>query len=140
MYNSVYQHISIIIQSFHIVGLFRFITDKSLTLAGLRNFDSSSFCFANALEKLQLRYYTETRKNTSLNIPTFKKPKIANQKQEHAMGWTYRKRVKLMPGVHLNISQKGVNTTIGKQGASVNFSSRGTRINNPWVSLFKKLF
>ncbi|WP_294283404.1 DUF4236 domain-containing protein [uncultured Chryseobacterium sp.] len=56
------------------------------------------------------------------------------------MGWSYRKRVKLMPGVHLNISHKGVNTTIGKRGASVNFSSRGTRVNNKWVSLFKKLF
>lgn len=56
------------------------------------------------------------------------------------MGFSYRKRVKLMPGVHLNISQKGVNTTIGKRGASVNFSSRGTRVNNSWVSLFKKLF
>ncbi len=56
------------------------------------------------------------------------------------MGWSYRKRVKLMPGVHLNISRKGVNTTIGKQGASVNFSSRGARVNNKWVSLFKKLF
>jgi hypothetical protein len=56
------------------------------------------------------------------------------------MGFSYRKRVKLMPGVHLNISQKGINTTIGKRGASVNFSSRGTRVNNKWVSLFKKLF
>lgn len=56
------------------------------------------------------------------------------------MGFSYRKRVKLMPGVHLNISRNGVNTTIGKRGASVNFSSRGTRINNKWVSLFKKLF
>lgn len=56
------------------------------------------------------------------------------------MGWSYRKRIRLMPGVHLNISRKGVNTTIGRRGASVNFSSRGTRINNNWVSLFKKLF
>lgn len=56
------------------------------------------------------------------------------------MGFSYRKRVKLMPGVHLNISKKGVNTTIGKRGASVNFSSKGTRVNNSWVSLFKKLF
>ncbi|WP_294317637.1 DUF4236 domain-containing protein [uncultured Chryseobacterium sp.] len=56
------------------------------------------------------------------------------------MGWSYRKRVKLMPGVHLNISPKGVNTTIGKRNAGVNFSSRGARINNSWISIFKKLF
>ncbi len=56
------------------------------------------------------------------------------------MGWSYRKRIRLVPGVHLNISRKGVNTTIGRRGASVNFSSKGTRINNNWVSLFKKLF
>ncbi len=56
------------------------------------------------------------------------------------MGWSYRKRIRVMPGVHLNISRKGINTTIGRRGASVNFSSRGTRINNNWVSFFKKLF
>ncbi len=56
------------------------------------------------------------------------------------MGWSYRKRVKLMPGIRLNISHKGINTTLGKRNAGINFSSRGTRINNSWVSLFKKLF
>lgn len=56
------------------------------------------------------------------------------------MGWRYRKRIRLMPGVHLNISQKGVSTTVGRRGASVNFSSRGARVNNKWVSLFRKLF
>jgi hypothetical protein len=56
------------------------------------------------------------------------------------MGWSYRKRIKVIPGVHLNISKSGVSTTVSKRGASVNFSSRGTRINNNWVNLFKKLF
>ncbi|GAA5089454.1 hypothetical protein GCM10023210_14290 [Chryseobacterium ginsengisoli] len=57
------------------------------------------------------------------------------------MGWSYRKRIKLIPGVHLNISPKGVNTTIGKRGASVNFSSRGARINtNIWLKALGKLF
>jgi hypothetical protein len=57
------------------------------------------------------------------------------------MGWSYRKRIKVLPGIHLNISQKGVNTTIGKRCASVNFSSRGTRINstNVWIKMLGKL-
>lgn len=56
------------------------------------------------------------------------------------MGWSYRKRIKILPGVHLNISQKGVNTTIGKRGASVNFSSRGARVNtNIWIKMLGKI-
>lgn len=56
------------------------------------------------------------------------------------MGWSYRKRIKVLPGIHLNISQKGVNTTIGKCGASVNFSSRGTRLNtNIWLKVLGKI-
>ncbi len=45
------------------------------------------------------------------------------------MGWSYRKRIKIIPGVHLNISKRGISTTIGVRGASVNFSSSGTRVN-----------
>ncbi|WP_326983186.1 DUF4236 domain-containing protein [Chryseobacterium sp. MYb264] len=57
------------------------------------------------------------------------------------MGWSYRKRIKIIPGVHLNISKKGVSTTIGKRGASVNFSSSGTRVNGGSVfKILKKLF
>lgn len=57
------------------------------------------------------------------------------------MGWSYRKRIKVIPGVHLNISKKGISTTVGKRGTSVNFSSSGTRINtNIWIKVLGKLF
>lgn len=46
------------------------------------------------------------------------------------MGWSYRKRIKVLPGIHLNVSKRGISTTIGKRGTSVNFSSSGTRVNS----------
>ncbi|OBW41955.1 hypothetical protein AB670_01770 [Chryseobacterium sp. MOF25P] len=45
------------------------------------------------------------------------------------MAWSYRKRIKIVPGVHLNFSKRGISTSIGVKGASVNFSSSGTRLN-----------
>ncbi|WEK71213.1 MAG: DUF4236 domain-containing protein [Candidatus Chryseobacterium colombiense] len=45
------------------------------------------------------------------------------------MTWSYRKRIKIIPGVHLNFSKKGISTSIGVKGVSLNFSSSGTRIN-----------
>jgi hypothetical protein len=58
------------------------------------------------------------------------------------MGWSYRKRIKVLPGIHLNISKRGISTTIGKRGASVNFSSSGTRVNskNILVKMLGTLF
>jgi len=44
------------------------------------------------------------------------------------MGLRYRKRVKVAPGVHLNISKSGISTSVGKRGSTVNFSSKGTRV------------
>lgn len=45
------------------------------------------------------------------------------------MAWSYRKRIKIIPGIHLNISKNGVSTSIGVKGSSLNFSSSGTRLN-----------
>lgn len=45
------------------------------------------------------------------------------------MTWTYRKRIKIIPGVHLNISRKGISTNIGVRGASVTFGHDGTYVN-----------
>jgi len=45
------------------------------------------------------------------------------------MAWSYRKRIKIVPGVHLNFSKRGISTSIGIKGASLNFSSSGTRLN-----------
>lgn len=43
------------------------------------------------------------------------------------MGFRFRKTVKLMPGVRLNISKSGVSTSVGRRGATMNFSKRGVR-------------
>lgn len=43
------------------------------------------------------------------------------------MGFRFRKSVKVLPGVKLNISKSGISTSVGGRGATVNFSKRGTR-------------
>lgn len=45
------------------------------------------------------------------------------------MAWSYRKRIKIIPGVHLNLSKKGISTTIGIKGASMTFGNNGTYVN-----------
>lgn len=45
------------------------------------------------------------------------------------MAWSYRKRIKIIPGVHLNFSKSGISTSIGVKGASLNFKASGTRVN-----------
>lgn len=44
------------------------------------------------------------------------------------MAWSYRKRIKVIPGVHLNFSKRGISTSIGVRGASINCSKSGTSI------------
>src|SRR5690554_214464 len=41
----------------------------------------------------------------------------------------FRKRVKVFPGFHVNLSTRGVSTTIGPKGASVNIGKRGAHLN-----------
>jgi len=41
----------------------------------------------------------------------------------------FRKRVKLFPGVNINLSQAGISTTIGVKGASVNIGKKGMYLN-----------
>lgn len=45
------------------------------------------------------------------------------------MAWKYRKRIKIAPGVTINVSRSGVSTTIGPKGASVNIGKKGTYLN-----------
>ncbi len=45
------------------------------------------------------------------------------------MGIRFRKSVKLLPGVKLNVSKSGLSTTIGGRGLSVNVGKRGTYLN-----------
>lgn len=45
------------------------------------------------------------------------------------MAWKYRKRIKIAPGVTINVSRSGVSTTIGPKGARVNIGKNGTYLN-----------
>jgi hypothetical protein len=45
------------------------------------------------------------------------------------MALRFRRRVKLLPGVHLNISRSGISTSVGVRGASLTFGKRSTYLN-----------
>lgn len=45
------------------------------------------------------------------------------------MGWSFRKRIKVIPGVHLNLSKSGISTSIGVKGASITFGKSGNFLN-----------
>lgn len=44
------------------------------------------------------------------------------------MGFSFRKRLKIMKGLYLNFSKNGVSTSVGGPGATLNFSKNGTRV------------
>jgi Protein of unknown function (DUF4236)/Bacterial SH3 domain len=43
------------------------------------------------------------------------------------VGWRFRRTVKILPGVRLNISRSGISSTLGPNGASINLGKRGAR-------------
>jgi hypothetical protein len=45
------------------------------------------------------------------------------------MGWSFRRRIKAIPGVYLNVSKRGISTTIGVRGASLTLRGDGTYAN-----------
>jgi hypothetical protein len=53
------------------------------------------------------------------------------------MGFSFRRSVKILPGVRLNFSKSGVSTSVSALGVTQNFSKRGKRttINLPGVGL-----
>jgi len=56
------------------------------------------------------------------------------------MSWGFRKRIKIIPGVHINLSGKGISTTIGIPGASINVNQDGIHHNLgiPGTGLYSK--
>lgn len=56
------------------------------------------------------------------------------------MAWNFRKRIKIAPGVHLNLSKGGISTSIGPKGAKVTFGKNGTYINKgiPGTGLYSR--
>ena len=45
------------------------------------------------------------------------------------MAWNFRRRKKIAPGVYINMSKKGISTTVGPKGASMTFGPNGTYMN-----------
>jgi hypothetical protein len=45
------------------------------------------------------------------------------------MAWTFRKRKKILPGVHMNYGSSGVSFNIGVPGASITVGSKGVYAN-----------
>lgn len=43
------------------------------------------------------------------------------------MGFRFRKTIKLLPGIRLNLSKSGISTSIGKPGATINIGERGLK-------------
>ncbi len=45
-------------------------------------------------------------------------------------GFRFRKTIKVLPGVNINLSKTGVSTSLGGRGASVNVGTQGQRTIN----------
>lgn len=56
------------------------------------------------------------------------------------MAWSFRRRIKVAPGVHLNISKSGVSTSYGMKGMSITTGPRGTYLNTsiPGTGLYNR--
>lgn len=47
------------------------------------------------------------------------------------MGWKFRKSIKVLPGIRVNVSSRGVSgVRLGPRNAGVSFSSKGTTISS----------
>lgn len=44
------------------------------------------------------------------------------------MAWSFRKKIKIAPGVNLNLSKSGVSTSVGPKGAKINVGPKGTTL------------
>ncbi len=45
------------------------------------------------------------------------------------MGWRFKKRIKIFPGLYINISKSGISANVGVKGANVTFGPDGTYVN-----------
>lgn len=56
------------------------------------------------------------------------------------MAWQFRKRIKIAPGLFINLSKGGVSATIGTRGASVTMGKNGATLNTsiPGTGLYKR--
>jgi len=56
------------------------------------------------------------------------------------MAWSFRRRIKIIPGVHLNFSKSGITTSIGAKGASMTFGKSGNYLNTsiPGLGIYNR--
>ncbi|MBR3399975.1 MAG: DUF4236 domain-containing protein [Prevotella sp.] len=57
------------------------------------------------------------------------------------MGWRFRKRIKILPGIHINLSKSGISTNVGVKGASVTFGPKRKTYANigiPGTGLYRR--
>lgn len=56
------------------------------------------------------------------------------------MAWSYRRRIKIIPGVHLNLSKGGISTSIGVRGANLTLGKSGTYLNTgiPGTGIYQR--
>lgn len=56
------------------------------------------------------------------------------------MAWNYRRRIKVIPGVYLNLSKSGVSTSIGVKGASLTLGRKGNYLNTsiPGLGIYNR--
>lgn len=56
------------------------------------------------------------------------------------MAFRFRKRIKIAPGIHVNVSKSGVSTTFGGRGASISVGPKGTYLNTsiPGTGLYNR--
>ncbi|MFI0490434.1 DUF4236 domain-containing protein [Flavobacterium sp.] len=56
------------------------------------------------------------------------------------MAWSYRRKIKIIPGVHLNFSRSGISTSIGIRGANLTLGKSGTYLNTgiPGTGIYKR--
>lgn len=45
------------------------------------------------------------------------------------MGWSFRKRIRILPGVDVNLGKSGAGVSVGPRGARVSAGSRGIHLN-----------
>ncbi len=56
------------------------------------------------------------------------------------MSWSFRKKVKILPGVDLNLSKSGVGVSVGPKGAKISVGKKGAYLNTsiPGTGLYKR--
>jgi len=54
--------------------------------------------------------------------------------------WSFKKRIKIIPGIRLNLSRSGISTSIGISGANLTFGNKGTYLNTgiPGTGIYKR--